>query len=295
LKKWSGILTNEKPELIQVDFIDNADLAILIPKQIKKVIVIHDLRFASAIQILRNRGYSTDYMMYVSKFLKTLEVAYINYFDQVLVFSEDDKNQLIDSVDKNKIFISPFAVMDHNFRKLKKEYKVKKIIYVGPDHHSPNLDAVQLYSDLLSETIYDRYGLELDVIGNWSKGNQLRFKKNKHIRFIGFVEDLNLAMQDSVMIVPLRIGSGVRTKIIESFAMGVPVISTTIGCEGIGVIHEQEILIANEHNEFLECLDLILNDEELLMNLRLNAKNFVENNFSSKVCFDKRMSIYAEF
>jgi glycosyltransferase involved in cell wall biosynthesis len=83
-----------------------------------------------------------------------------------------------------------------------------------------------------------------------------------------------------VSVVPLRIGGGTRLKIYEAMAAGVPVVSTTIGAEGLDVHPPDDIRIADRPADFAEhCLDL-LEDREESRRMAARARRMVEANFS---------------
>jgi glycosyltransferase involved in cell wall biosynthesis len=80
-------------------------------------------------------------------------------------------------------------------------------------------------------------------------------------------------------VVPIRIGGGTRLKIYEAMAMGKPVISTTVGAEGLPIRDNTEILLADTPASFAQAVVRVLTDEELAKELGLNAKRLVCENF----------------
>ncbi len=290
VQKILEIVSREKPDLVQADFIDNADLAFILPDSLKKLMIIHDLRFSSVFQGAIASGYENSYSKYLSEVAKTSELSYLKKFDGIIAFSEEDAQKLIDSKLDN-VYVSPFGIADERFVELSDFYKINKLVFLGPDHHFPNFNSLLWYAEKLSQLVFDKFNLQLIVIGKWSFQNQQKFKRYPTIKFDGYVEDLQAAMDSSVLIVPLRIGSGIRTKILEAFAMGVPVISTTIGSEGIGAANEKEILIADDENLFIQALGKLLNTD-IQRSLRRNAQLLVKENFSQDVVYKNRMDIY---
>jgi glycosyltransferase involved in cell wall biosynthesis len=80
----------------------------------------------------------------------------------------------------------------------------------------------------------------------------------------GFADDLKEELQKyEVTVVPLRIGGGMRLKILESFAMRIPVVSTSIGCEGIACKDEEHLLIGDTEELFADQVVRLLNDNAL--------------------------------
>jgi glycosyltransferase involved in cell wall biosynthesis len=289
-----NLIKNNTWDIVQVDFIDNADLALIIPTELKKVLVVHDIRFASVQQSLTHSKFSKAYIEYFSKVVQTSELSYLKLFDGLVTFSNEDKHKLAQNLTSIPILAVPFGISDSLFKKdLPKNEKIKQLIFLGSDGHIPNADAVQWYAEEFSEDIFSTFGLILHVIGNWSESGKEKFEKRKSIHFTGFVDDLSAYAGNSVMVVPLRIGSGIRTKILEAFALGIPVISTSVGAEGIGAVHKNELLIADQSSEFLSCLEQ-LQDTNLRNNLVFRARLFAENNFSQTKTANDRVNFFKQ-
>ena len=78
------------------------------------------------------------------------------------------------------------------------------------------------------------------------------------------------------MVVPLRLGSGIRTKILYAMAHGTPIISTSIGCEGLGITHLKEIIISNSNVEFAKSIINLVKNTSLREKLAVNAQNLAK-------------------
>jgi glycosyltransferase involved in cell wall biosynthesis len=83
-----------------------------------------------------------------------------------------------------------------------------------------------------------------------------------------------------VALVPLKFESGTRFKILEAGACKVPLVSTTLGAEGIPVIDGEHILIADEPEDFAKAIVRLLDDKELARKLAVNCNDLVNKNFS---------------
>ncbi|GAB6282471.1 MAG: hypothetical protein STSR0008_12170 [Ignavibacterium sp.] len=94
-----------------------------------------------------------------------------------------------------------------------------------------------------------------------------------------------------VAIVPLGFESGTRFKILEAGACGIPIVSTTLGAEGIPVTDGYDILIADEANEFAECIIKIIKDNKLSTKLSKNCKDLVKNNYSINSLMEEATTI----
>jgi len=295
IEQFITIVKQEKPDLIQIDFIDNADLVNAIPEKIPKVLIHHDLRYVSVRQAAELENSPTMFSEYLSLYVKTIELAFLDKFDGIVTFSKDDKVRLLPALQNAKVIAIPFPVLDEKIIEItESDYLVDKLIFIGPDHHHPNLDAVEWYATQMAEQIWLKFKLKLVVIGKWTDTNIKSFNGNQWIEFAGFVEDLKDFSQNSIMLVPLRIGSGIRTKLLDAFSYGVPVISTTLGSEGLGVTDKKEVLIADTPDQFLKSISFLINTPEQLAAIRVNANELVQNNFSQKNICERRIEFYRQ-
>lgn len=102
-----------------------------------------------------------------------------------------------------------------------------------------------------------------------------------NVRITGYVESVDQYYDMcQCMVVPLFFGSGQRVKIIEAFSKGMPVISTTIGAEGLECVHEKNCLIADNEKEFKNMIVSIINSNALREKLGMEARKTYEQNYS---------------
>ena len=92
------------------------------------------------------------------------------------------------------------------------------------------------------------------------------------VRVTGFVDDIRPYIDEAaVMVVPIRIGSGTRLKILDAMAMGKAIVSTSVGCEGINVNNGKNILIADDPEDFANKTIELLRNQDMRVNLERNA------------------------
>jgi glycosyltransferase involved in cell wall biosynthesis len=109
----------------------------------------------------------------------------------------------------------------------------------------------------------------------------------------GYVEDLiPWYSQAAVTVVPLRAGGGTRLKILESMALGRPVVSTTIGCEGLEVEHNRHILIADTPERFAGCVTRLLLDPALRDRIAAEARRLVEERYNWPAIGKRLLDVY---
>jgi glycosyltransferase involved in cell wall biosynthesis len=160
------------------------------------------------------------------------------------------------------------------------------LIYQGGMDWYPNRDAVEYFVfEILP--ILRRLVPHCKVIvagRNPSREFRRRFEGNFEVSFTGTVADMSLEIaKAAVSVVPLRIGSGTRLKILEAAAMGRPIVSTTLGAEGLEFIDGSEVLIADQPQAFAEAVAGLLNDAARRRSLGSAARRRVEQQYSMPV------------
>ncbi|MDZ4840168.1 MAG: glycosyltransferase family 4 protein [Bacteroidota bacterium] len=97
-----------------------------------------------------------------------------------------------------------------------------------------------------------------------------------------------------VMIIPLHSGSGMRIKILEGLALGIPMVSTTIGAEGIGISHGKNILIADDYKEMAITIISLLQQKFDIQSIRHNARALAGLEYNNKQIMSKLLTFYKE-
>lgn len=139
------------------------------------------------------------------------------------------------------------------------------LVFVGSMDWMPNIDGVRWFLDEVFPIIRARRPeCRLAVVGRRPPAQIAAEAKDPSITITGTVPDVRpFLWHSAVSIVPLRVGGGTRLKIFEAMAAGTPVVSTTIGAEGLPVRHGVDVAIADTPDRFAaECLKLLENQEE---------------------------------
>lgn len=116
-----------------------------------------------------------------------------------------------------------------------------------------------------------------------------------HVTIAGFVPDaLPLLQRARVFIVPVRAGGGMRVKIVDGWQWGLPIVSTTIGAEGIDTRPGENILLADSPQAFAEAVVRVLTDDRLAAALRANGRRWVETHYNWKRVYPAQVDpVYA--
>ena len=112
------------------------------------------------------------------------------------------------------------------------------------------------------------------------------------VKTYGYVEDLSPVLRGSIMIVPILSGSGMRMKILEAAANSVPIITTTVGVEGLDFENEVSCLIADTPQEFAGAIDSLVGDKALCRRLGESANNVYRTKYTAKILAQVRNELY---
>jgi glycosyltransferase involved in cell wall biosynthesis len=140
-----------------------------------------------------------------------------------------------------------------------------EILFVGGLHWPPNADAVRFFVREILPLVRRRApSARLTVVGRDPGPTSSQLGPLEGVRFVGHVHDVEPFFQSSrVMVTPIRSGSGMRVKILDALARGLPVVTTRIGCEGIAVSDGHEALVADAPDAFADHVVRVLQDDRL--------------------------------
>jgi glycosyltransferase involved in cell wall biosynthesis len=152
------------------------------------------------------------------------------------------------------------------------------LVYSGALTYDANFDAVDFFArDVLPIVQTQHPNVQLRVTGKADSTLIKRLPSNKGLTFTGYVADIRPTIAQSwASVVPLRIGGGTRLKILESLALGTPVIATSKGAEGLNLVAGRELLIADTPHDFAATVLRVLNDAELRATLSRNGREAVK-------------------
>ncbi len=285
-------LAKEKVDLVQIEHLPFMNLIDCLPDELNTLYVHHELQF-ERYQSLPEEHLNKSYKSYIVNLVRDMETVFLNKFKNIITFSDIDQKKLEEILNsKVNIYTSPFPVLEKNFHIVRKgEFSPEKMIFQGSENHHPNFDALDWYSREIAPLLKAHTDWKLYVTGKWSEKNKEYLNRNEDFIFTGFLDDLEAFSKNSIMLVPVRIGSGIRTKILYAMAQGLPVISTAKGIEGINVKNEKEALIANAPEKFAKYVLELIKNREKSEEVAINGNIFVKNNYFYKKLIDKRQEI----
>ncbi len=214
--------------------------------------------------------------------LRRWEAACCARLGRVLSVSELDMAQLSAACPSAHYAYAPNVIDIHEYTPVETD-DGRTILYVGAMDWPPNRDAVEFFIDRIMPEVSARVPHAEFVVAGRAPEAALRHRLGSvpRVRFTGTVPDMRAEIAKAVVcVVPLRIGSGTRLKILEAGAMEKPVVSTAIGAEGLRFEHGRDIVIADEATDFAAAIDGLFVDRARRRELGVAARRKVAAEYS---------------
>ncbi|MBN2298378.1 MAG: glycosyltransferase, partial [Deltaproteobacteria bacterium] len=234
---------------------------------------IHFLREIREAELKQN-----EVLMRKARANKQREIAVYRKADRLWVVTAEDKAK-IENLRKAPIDVIPNI---HKKIEIQKRFEdTADLLFVGNFQHKPNVDAVVYFCrqifPLITEELPD---VKLYVVGNKPPAAITSLAADNVI-ITGYVEDLSPhLMQARVSVNPLTYGAGMKGKIGEALSWGLPVVTTPIGAEGMGLVHEKHALIADDAATFATETLRVYRDESLWNRLSFSGRELVRQCWS---------------
>ncbi|WP_051924556.1 glycosyltransferase [Arenimonas donghaensis] len=159
------------------------------------------------------------------------------------------------------------------------------LLFVGGFRHPPNVDAARWLADEIMPRIHARHpGLELHLVGGDAAPDVQALGERPGIHFHGYVPDLSPLLHGvRVSVAPLRYGAGVKGKVNQALAHGIPVVATTCAVEGMHLVDGQDVLVADDADGFAEAVLRLHDDAALWTRLSEGGLENTRRHFSPEV------------
>jgi len=209
------------------------------------------------------------------------EVEHADRADMLLAMSEHDAEQCR-RVTQTVVHVVPNGVDPSRIAFQPRVEHPHEVMFVGHFRHTPNVEGVCWFAQHVWPRVRDaEWRARLLVVGAAPPPEVEALAHDPTISVTGFVDDLSpLYARVACFIAPIRRGSGTRLKIIEAMAAGVPVLSTSVGVEGLDVVDGQHALIADQPESAAAACLRLLREAELRDALAKNARALVEKKYN---------------
>ncbi len=211
--------------------------------------------------------------------VKKCEKEYVSNANTVMTFNDKDANLLKEIYhSKNVEVLNPYYGVD--FNNIPKVEKIpNSICFVGQMGRDENHIAAMRLIDIFKQC--NQLDWKLNIIGAYPK-DELKVMECENIHITGFVDDINTEiLKNEIAVFPLTYGAGIKLKVLLAFGLGLPVITTAVGAEGID--EEGKVLnLAESDSEIKEQMIQLLSNREALKEKRQDCISFVNEKFNWK-------------
>jgi GT2 family glycosyltransferase/glycosyltransferase involved in cell wall biosynthesis len=205
--------------------------------------------------------------------MRRLELTLARHAGATLVVSPVERDLIVEHYGLTSVFVVPNA---HDIFAAPTLENRSGLIFVGNFQHPPNVDAMVWFLDeVLPLVKYQLPEITVTVVGDRAP-RSLTKRGSPSVRFVGWVRDTtSFYNQARIAIAPLRFGAGMKGKVGDAMARGVPTVLTSIAAEGIDITPEENALIANSAEEFSNAIIRLCCDDALWNSVRRDAINTV--------------------
>jgi glycosyltransferase involved in cell wall biosynthesis len=216
-------------------------------------------------------------------------------FGLATTVSEIDRQLLLKANPRLRAEVIPNGVDVARYKPLLAPSGTPSLLFVGNMGYPPCADAMVYFcQEILPIIRRELCSVQVWIVGRNPRPEVMRLNGDG-VHVTGAVDNvLPYYQQTAVSVVPLRAGGGTRLKILESMALGRPVISTTIGCEGLAVKDGEHLLLADDPADFAQKTIQLLTEVPLYQRLTANARKLVETCYDWDKIADRLMDVFAE-
>ncbi|MEM9885925.1 MAG: glycosyltransferase [Bacteroidota bacterium] len=287
------LITQHKPDVAYAHLIRMAEYLI----KVKDIPTILAMQIAQTLNYKRliqfERSFATN-LFYRNEYarVRKYEPNVMNFFDRILLISPHDIRAIINknSHDKGHIFFNPHGInVKYYSEDLQLEREENTLMMNGDFGVRTNIDAIVYFT----KKIYPLIKKEVPEVKLWIVGRNpakevKELEKDKSILVTGRVDDIRPYLQRATVgIDPIRIAAGLQNKILVSLASSLPVVSTSVGNEGIGTPENEVILLADNEEEFAKKTVRLLNDAILRKQMGRNALRFMQQYWTWEYHFER--------
>lgn len=283
------IIAENNINIVQIEFLGFHSLVYALPNTVKKIFIHHELGWVRNELTYGNDLYSSFY----KKYFKRLEISILNNYDIVAALTTIDRKKLIDEGVTSDLRVSTLAISNKTLSYRKHKFN-GHLTFIGGSGHFPNLDGIRWFVGNVMPLVTKKYpNVILDVIGSWSDEAIKTVESiNNNVKFLGFVDDLGEALQNTLMVVPINIGSGMRMKILEAANYSVPFVSTIVGVEGLDFIDGQDCFISKSSEMMAQHIIQLIEDNALYDEFSINVHKTFEQKYSIESLGKQRLALY---
>jgi len=215
-------------------------------------------------------------------------------FDKAIVLAQPDYDEVHQANPQTRLHIVPNGVNTDDFKPRDIERDEATLLFVGNYEYPPNLEAAFiLVNAILPQVRHKIPHAKLQLVGN-APPPELQALASEYIEITGRVPDVkDYLAQATVMVSPLQVGSGMKTKVLEAMSMGMPMVATPLSVDGIAVTDGVHTWVRDKDGMPSAIIDLI-NDKQMQAQFSHESRALIEAQYSWRAIAERYVALYAE-
>jgi sugar transferase (PEP-CTERM/EpsH1 system associated) len=291
------LLRDEPFDICQIEESILAHYADLLHARCPKLLIFHDLHFVQAARAARlEHAVGMRLWRRLNGFcMRFYEPRIVTRFEKCVTVTEHDRQLLIATGCRPNIEVVPNGVDTARLQPLAASDSPPALLFVGSMFYTPCEDgAIWLVREILPLVNRRFPAIDVWIVGK-KPGPGVEELAGKHIFVTGEVEDVTPYYQRAtIAVAPLRAGSGSRLKILEAMALGRPIVSTSLGAEGLQLEPERHLLTADSTEDFAAAVIRLIESPDAGRALANAAREFVEARYNWEMIAARQLQIYRE-
>ncbi len=252
---------------------------------VRRIISCHECCTTAYLKAIHFHGWTFQGLMKRIMFnhVKRYEFNMYRNVDHILVLTSEERYGLLKHSPDLRISVVPHGVDINYYSPAESLPREESIVFVGYYPNESNRDAVLWFVRTVWPKLKRRHpGLKFYVVGRHpTPAIQDLGRRDSQIIVTGEVEDIRVYLNKArVFICPIRMGSGFRAKLLEAMSAGVPVVSTSLGAEGIPSWSGETMLLADTPRQIFKSVSILLSDRYMRESIAGKARELIVNRFS---------------
>jgi glycosyltransferase involved in cell wall biosynthesis len=243
-----------------------------------------------------NNKAKKTYLKYLAKQLKEYELKVLNKVDGIAAISKEDEKKYSKFGCKTPLKTIPFGINTEEYQSDNYQNNEKEpysIFHLGAMDWAPNQEGINWFLQIIWPKIKKDFpDLPFYIAGRGMQHWSGTVADNQ-VKIIGEIDDAKAFIANKgIMIVPILSAGGIRVKIIEGMALKKTIVTTSIGAEGIDVKNNQNILLAEGHDDFYRLIKKALKQEKWASEIGANAEQYAHSHFNNAHICEELVTFY---
>jgi sugar transferase (PEP-CTERM/EpsH1 system associated) len=299
-ERMRKLTTQEHYDIVQIELSYGARyMRAISPRcHAKRVLSMHNvesIRYEREIRLsLRNDRRIA--MLWDRVFFPTWEEKSVQQFDGIVTVSDLERVWVQCHAPRGIVTLVPNGV-DTEYFSPRHAYEARRqpsIVFTGAMYYPPNVDAVMWFCEAILPMLQRQIPqLTLTIVGRNPDRKVRELGQRPGVLVTGEVEDIRPYIAEALaLVVPLRAGGGTRLKILQAMAMECPVISTSLGAEGLDVTSGENILVAETAEQFVHHIQTLYTSPEAIKRLGTTGRQLVTEKYDWRMCLSNLEDLY---